>query len=84
MKCTMLENPSTTINKEFLPFFDLGNPKTKSMEISIQGLVGIGNGVYNPYGCTLDFVFYTSNALFTYSLHIPFNLWPIEMLMQYI
>jgi hypothetical protein len=53
----MLENPSTTINKEFLPFFDLGNPKTKSMEISIQGLVGIGNGVYNPYGCTLDFVF---------------------------
>ena len=26
-----------------LPLFDLGNPETKSMEISVQGSLGIGN-----------------------------------------
>ena len=28
--------------------------KTKSIEISIQGSLGIGKGVYKPLGCTLD------------------------------
>jgi hypothetical protein len=57
MKCVILENLSTTTIIESLPFFDLGKPKTKYIEISTQGLVGIGNGVYNPCGCALDFSF---------------------------
>jgi len=32
----------------------LGNPKMKSIEISTQGIEGIGRGVYKPWGCTLD------------------------------
>jgi len=55
MKCVILENLSTTTKIESLPFFYLGKPKIKSIEISTQGLVG--NGVYNPCGCTLDFAF---------------------------
>jgi len=41
---------------ESLPFFDVGKP-TKSIEISTQGLAGIGNGVYSPCDCILDFAF---------------------------
>jgi hypothetical protein len=78
MKYAILENLSTTTKIESLPFFDLDKPKTKSIEISIQGLVGTGNGVYSLCGCTLDFVFLQANALFTNSLHISFHLWPIE------
>jgi len=32
----------------------LGRPKIKSIEISTQGIVGIGRGIYKPWGCTLD------------------------------
>ena len=63
MKYAILENLSTTTKIESLPFFDLDKPKTKSIEISIQGLVGTGNGVYSLCGCTLDFVFLQANAL---------------------
>jgi hypothetical protein len=48
MKCVTLENLSTTTKIESLPFFDLGKPKTKSMEISIQGSTSTSNDVYNP------------------------------------
>jgi hypothetical protein len=37
MKCVILENLLTTTKIESLPFFDLGKPKTKSIEISTQG-----------------------------------------------
>jgi hypothetical protein len=57
MKCVVLENLLTTTKIESLPFFDLGKPKIKFIEISTQGSVGTGNGVYSPCGCTLDFVF---------------------------
>jgi hypothetical protein len=30
------------------PFFVLGNPKTKSMLMSFQGVLGMGKGVYKP------------------------------------
>ena len=39
---------------ESLPFDVLGSPKMKSIEISTQGIVGIGREVYKPWGCTLD------------------------------
>jgi hypothetical protein len=84
MKCTILENLSTTTKIESLPFFDLGKPKTKSNEISTQGSVGTSNDAYSPYSCTLDFAFLLAIHLFTNSLHISFHLWAIEMLMQYI
>ena len=54
MKCAILENLSTTAKIESLPFLDLGKPKTKSIEISTQGALGTGRGVYNPCGNTLD------------------------------
>jgi hypothetical protein len=48
MKCAILENLSTTTNIESLPFLDLGRPKIKSIEISTQGSLGTGKGVYSP------------------------------------
>jgi hypothetical protein len=57
MKCAILENLSTTTKIESLPFFDIGKPKTKSIEISTQGSVGTNNGVYSPCSSTLDFAF---------------------------
>ena len=54
MKCAILENLSTTTKIESLPFLDLGKSKTKSIEISTQGTLGAGRGVYNPCGKTLD------------------------------
>lgn len=33
---------------EFSPVFVLGSPKMKSIDMSIQGPVGTGNGMYNP------------------------------------
>ena len=53
MKYAILENLSTTTKIESLPFVDLGKPKIKSIEISTQGALGIGKGVYNPRGKTL-------------------------------
>ena len=57
MKCAILENLSTTTKIKSLPFLDLGKPKTKSIEISTQGALGIGRGVYNPCGKTLDLTY---------------------------
>ena len=41
---------------ESLPHLNLGKPKTKSIKISIQNSLGIGNVVYKPWDCTRDFV----------------------------
>ena len=57
MKCAIFENLSTTIKIESLHFLDLGKPKTKSIEISTQGALGTGRGVYNPCGKTLDLAY---------------------------
>ena len=54
MKCAILENLSITTKIESLPFLDLGKLKTKSIEMSTQGALGTGRGVYNPCGKTLD------------------------------
>jgi hypothetical protein len=40
-----------------LPFLVLGNPKTKSIEISIQGEVGTGKGIYKPWLFNCDLAF---------------------------
>jgi len=55
----IIKNLSITTKIESLPFFDLGKPKTKSIEISTQGLVGTGNGVHNPCDCTLKTMHYS-------------------------
>jgi len=47
IKCAILENLSTTTNIESLHFLDLGRPKMKSIEISTQGSLGTGKGVYS-------------------------------------
>ena len=47
MKCVILENLSTITKIESLPFLNLGKPKTKSIEISTQGALGTGKGVYD-------------------------------------
>ena len=39
---------------ESFPFDVLGNPKMKSIDMSTQGIEGIGRGVYKPWGCILD------------------------------
>jgi hypothetical protein len=44
-KCAILEKQSTTIKTLSLPLFVLGNPKTKSIEISAQGARGTGRGI---------------------------------------
>jgi hypothetical protein len=46
MKYVILENLSTTTNIESLPLSDLGNPKTKSMNITTQDSLGTSKGVY--------------------------------------
>ena len=43
-----LENLSTITKIKSFPFLDLGRSSTKSMEMSVQGEVGIGNGEYKP------------------------------------
>jgi hypothetical protein len=48
MKCAILENLSTTTKILSLPFFVLGSPKTKSIEISSHGALGTGRGMYKP------------------------------------
>jgi glutamate synthase domain-containing protein 3 len=54
MKCVILENLSIITNIESLPYLDMGKPKIKSIEISIQGSLGTCKGVYNLWGITLD------------------------------
>jgi hypothetical protein len=39
------------------PFLVLGNPNTKSIEISSQGALGTGRGKYKPCGFNRDFTF---------------------------
>lgn len=56
IKYAILENLSTTTN--FLSLFDLCKPNTKSIDMSVQGLLDIGKGVYKPWGLTLDLAFY--------------------------
>jgi len=46
-----------TTKIEFIPFDVLRTPKIKSMEMSTQGIVGMGRRVYKPWGCTLDLAF---------------------------
>ena len=57
IKYANLLNLYTTLEMLSLPFLVLGNPNTKSIEISIQGWVGTGKGVYNPYGKDLDLAY---------------------------
>jgi hypothetical protein len=46
MKCAILENLSTTTNTLSCPLLVLGNPNTKSIDISSQGALGTGRGKY--------------------------------------
>ena len=46
MKCAIFENLSTTTKIESLPCFDLGKPKTKSIEMSTHGSFDTGKRVY--------------------------------------
>jgi hypothetical protein len=48
MKCAIFYNLSTTTKIESLPLFVLGKPKTKSMLMSSQRILGMGNGMYKP------------------------------------
>jgi hypothetical protein len=48
MKCTILENLSTTTKMESLPFSVLGKPRTKSMLTFVYGCSGIRRGKYRP------------------------------------
>jgi hypothetical protein len=57
MKWAILENRSTTTKMLSLPFLALGNPKTKSIEISSQGEVGTGKGIYKPWLFNCDLAF---------------------------
>jgi hypothetical protein len=54
MKCVIFLNLSITTKIESLPFFVLGSPKTKSIDMSTHCSLGTGKGVYNPCGKTLD------------------------------
>jgi hypothetical protein len=70
---------------EFLPFCVLGKAKTKSIKISIQGSVGIGNGLYWSCGCTLDFAFlhamhYSQKCQWNTSKVFATPKWPIKPL----
>ena len=53
MKCSIFENLLTTTKTESFSHFDLGKPKTNSIEISTQGSLGMGKGLYNSWGKTL-------------------------------
>ena len=44
--CHLCENLSATTKIESLPYLDLGTPNTKFIKQSVQGTLGIGNGVY--------------------------------------
>ena len=57
MKCAILEKRSTTTKMLSLPLLVLGNPKTKSIEISAQGIEGTGRGIYKPCGFKRDLAF---------------------------
>lgn len=48
IKCAILENRSTTTNMESTPRRVLGSPNTKSIAMSSQIDLGMGNAMYNP------------------------------------
>lgn len=50
MKYDILENLSAIVKIESLPFLGLGKPKTKFIDISTQGALGTGKGMYNLCG----------------------------------
>ena len=50
IKYAILENLSTTTYMLLLPHIVLGSQSTKSIDMSIQGDCGTGNGVYNLCG----------------------------------
>uniref|UniRef100_A0A7N0TW30 Uncharacterized protein n=1 Tax=Kalanchoe fedtschenkoi TaxID=63787 RepID=A0A7N0TW30_KALFE len=56
-ECVILENRSTKTKMLSLPFFVLGSPKTKSIEISSQGIFGTGKGIYKPCALSHDLAF---------------------------
>lgn len=57
MKWQYLGNRSTTINTQSNPS-ECGNPKMKSILISIHTLSRIGNGVSNPVGLRVSYLFF--------------------------
>jgi hypothetical protein len=48
IKCAISLNRSTTTKIDSLHYFIHGKPRTKSMDMSSQGTLGIGSGVYKP------------------------------------
>jgi hypothetical protein len=75
MKCAILENLSTTTKTESLPLLVLCKPKTKSIEILVQGSLGIGKGV-QTMGFQLRLSMFTRDTLITDSFHITFHMRP--------
>lgn len=47
-KTNHFRKPINNKYMELLPLLDLGKPNTKSIDMSTQGSLGIGRGVYNP------------------------------------
>ena len=54
IKCVILLNLFTTTKILSLPSLVSGKPRTKSIDMSVQGSLGTFKGVYNPLGCDLD------------------------------
>ena len=54
IKWSILLNLSTTTKILFLPFLVCGRPRTKSIDILVQHLLGTFKIVYNSFGCDLD------------------------------
>ena len=52
--CAILLNRSTTTKIESLPYLVSGKPRTKFMDMSSQGTLGTGSGVYKPWGFKRD------------------------------
>jgi hypothetical protein len=57
MKWAILENLSTTTKMLSCPLLVLGKPNTKYIEISSQGTLGAGRGIYKPCGFSRDVAF---------------------------
>jgi hypothetical protein len=56
-KMCHLRKKSTTTKILSLPLLVLGNPNTKSIDISAQGVEGTGRGIYKPCGFNRDLAF---------------------------
>ena len=55
--CPLRKKRSTTTKILSLPLLVLGNPNTKSIDISTQGVEGTGRGIYKPCGFNHDLAF---------------------------